>query len=238
MISQAGWSKGYFEDWASNIGMFSGGLYFGHLYDSNPKHRTKNFPFQDFDDAIRFSFYGKSPKEEYSPTQKAFATLSDFGLLSLLAPYGTSLLRNELTEAEGVQLLRTLTLTYLLTNSLKFTIRRPRPKLHSFPNSEAARDDIASFPSGHGSLSFSLAYLSQKMPHIRQQWPTWAAYLIASSVSVLRVAGEKHFASDVIFGAGLGYLSGYLSWNVLGVNQELQVRGNEKLVMLNYRVVF
>ena len=40
----------------------------------------------------------------------------------------------------------------------------------------------------------------------------YAAYGIAGSVGVMRMVNNRHYISDVLFGAGLGYLSMKLSY--------------------------
>ncbi len=40
----------------------------------------------------------------------------------------------------------------------------------------------------------------------------WGAYGLATGVSLARIGGKKHFVSDVLVGATLGYVTGtYLS---------------------------
>lgn len=64
-----------------------------------------------------------------------------------------------------------------------------------------------SFPSGHTAQAFAAAtFLSQEYKD-RFNWMPYAAYGIASSVGLLRMANNKHYISDVIAGAGFGILS-------------------------------
>jgi membrane-associated phospholipid phosphatase len=68
-----------------------------------------------------------------------------------------------------------------------------------------------SFPSGHAAMSFAFAsVVAHRYP--RKPWLKWSAYGLATGVSLARVAGKKHFPSDVLVGATLGYVTGtYLS---------------------------
>jgi membrane-associated phospholipid phosphatase len=68
-----------------------------------------------------------------------------------------------------------------------------------------------SFPSGHAASSFAFAsVVAHRYPH--NFWLKWGAYGLATGVSLARVAGKKHFASDILVGGTLGYLTGtYLS---------------------------
>lgn len=64
-----------------------------------------------------------------------------------------------------------------------------------------------SFPSGHTAQAFAAAtFLSEEYKH-RFKWMPYAAYAIASSVGMLRMANNKHYISDVLAGAGFGILS-------------------------------
>jgi membrane-associated phospholipid phosphatase len=64
-----------------------------------------------------------------------------------------------------------------------------------------------SFPSGHSAASFAFAsVLTHRYPH--NPWVKWGAYALASGVSLGRLAGKKHFPSDVLVGATVGYVTG------------------------------
>lgn len=69
-----------------------------------------------------------------------------------------------------------------------------------------------SFPSGHTAQAFAAAtFLSEEYKH-RFPWMPYAAYGIAGSVGVMRMVNNRHYISDVLFGAGLGYLSMKMSY--------------------------
>jgi membrane-associated phospholipid phosphatase len=64
----------------------------------------------------------------------------------------------------------------------------------------------SSFPSGHSAFTWSLAsVLAHEYP---KPWVEWLAYGVATTVSVTRVTGLKHFSADVAVGAVFGYLIG------------------------------
>jgi hypothetical protein len=65
----------------------------------------------------------------------------------------------------------------------------------------------SSFPSGHTAQAFVAAtFLHKEYGHI-SPWYSIGAYTIASSVGIFRILNNKHYASDVLFGAGIGILS-------------------------------
>jgi hypothetical protein len=75
------------------------------------------------------------------------------------------------------------------------------------PNSTAYN----AFPSGHTAQAFSGATLFVDEFASGKPWMYISAYGSAASVGVLRVLNNKHWASDVIAGAGFGILSAKLS---------------------------
>jgi membrane-associated phospholipid phosphatase len=64
-----------------------------------------------------------------------------------------------------------------------------------------------SFPSGHAAASFAFAsVIAHRYPH--KFWLKWGVYGLATGVSLARVGGKKHFASDILVGGTLGYVTG------------------------------
>lgn len=80
---------------------------------------------------------------------------------------------------------------------LKNTIKEYRPD----------GSDAASFPSAHSAQAFLAAtFLSMEYKQ-RFRWIPYAAYTVAGSVALLRIANNEHYLSDVLVGAGIGILS-------------------------------
>jgi hypothetical protein len=64
-----------------------------------------------------------------------------------------------------------------------------------------------SFASGHAATSFAFAaVIAHRYPEKR--WVKWTAYGLATGVSLARLGGKKHFPSDTVVGAMLGYVMG------------------------------
>lgn len=64
-----------------------------------------------------------------------------------------------------------------------------------------------SFPSGHAAASFAFAsVIAHRYPNKR--WLKWSVYGLATGVSLARVGAKKHFASDILVGGTLGYVTG------------------------------
>lgn len=64
-----------------------------------------------------------------------------------------------------------------------------------------------SFPSGHSATSFALASaMAHRYPH--NWWIKWGSYALATTVSVSRFPAKKHFPSDILVGAPIGFFIG------------------------------
>lgn len=87
-------------------------------------------------------------------------------------------------------------LTFGFVYVLKNTLKETRPDGTSL-----------SFPSGHSAFAFSGATMLAIEYGEHHKWVPYAAYGVASTVGVLRIANNRHYLSDVLFGAGLGILS-------------------------------
>lgn len=64
-----------------------------------------------------------------------------------------------------------------------------------------------SFPSGHTANVFAGATMLSIEYGEEYKWVPYVAYGTATAVGVMRMANNKHYISDVLFGAGLGILS-------------------------------
>lgn len=70
-----------------------------------------------------------------------------------------------------------------------------------------------SFPSGHTTNVFAGAtFLASE--YSDYPWVPFVAYGIASGVGIMRIANNKHYISDVLFGAGLGIASMKLAYKI------------------------
>lgn len=96
--------------------------------------------------------------------------------------------------AIGADLIRAQLLNFTMTTTLKVAIDRRRPNGGRY-----------SFPSGHTSATVATATVLQQHFGWRVGVP---AYAIAAYVAGQRLQEDAHYASDVIFGAAIGVVSG------------------------------
>ncbi|MGH7538230.1 MAG: phosphatase PAP2 family protein [Gemmatimonadales bacterium] len=106
--------------------------------------------------------------------------------------------------------------TAATTKWLKLGVHRERPELYRDNAAAAARNPNTreSFPSGHASVAFAVAAAYATLAH-RQDMPHAGRNSVllfggAATVGALRVVGGRHFPTDVLGGAALGTLVGWV----------------------------
>jgi membrane-associated phospholipid phosphatase len=94
----------------------------------------------------------------------------------------------------GRDVVRAQIVSQVFTQAVKFTIQRERPD----------GSNHQSFPSGHASSAFATAGVLQRHYGWKAGVP---AYAVGAYVALARMSWNKHHASDVVMGAGLGIAS-------------------------------
>ncbi|MGH2645681.1 MAG: phosphatase PAP2 family protein [Chitinophagaceae bacterium] len=74
--------------------------------------------------------------------------------------------------------------------------------------------DYYSFPSGHTATAFAAAEWLRTEYWQRSPWIGIAGYAAATATGVLRVYNNRHWVSDVIAGAGFGFLSTRIAYEL------------------------
>jgi membrane-associated phospholipid phosphatase len=95
----------------------------------------------------------------------------------------------------GMDLLRAQAVTEILVEPIKLVTRRERPD----------GSNHQSFPSGHAAITFAAATVIQRHLGWRR---SIIAYGIASYVAASRLHDNRHYLSDVVFGAAVGTIAG------------------------------
>lgn len=102
----------------------------------------------------------------------------------------------------------------LFAQAVKHTIHRHRPCQDIEPQHNRFEGPFkgfkyTSFPSGHATAAFSIASVFA-FEYRETIWVPVLAYGLATSVALSRVYNNRHWASDVFFGASLGIYTGYM----------------------------
>lgn len=131
-----------------------------------------------------------------------FAAFGDwFGKAAVVGPsIGVSLIVSRVTDDVRFQrftydLAQGFVLNGGVTTAVKYAVGRERPDASNH----------LSFPSGHTSTSFMWATVVSRHYGAKAAIP---AYVAAVSVGASRLMSNKHFLSDVVAGATIGYLVG------------------------------
>jgi membrane-associated phospholipid phosphatase len=127
-----------------------------------------------------------------------------------------------------------------VTQLAKFTVGRERPYVHIRSPSERVRlrssADNLSFFSGHAALAFALATSAGTVASMRRYSLApvmWAAGLtFATTGAYLRIAADRHYASDVLVGtltgAAIGFAVPYFAHPPLGLRVGALVHDNAR----------
>ena len=81
---------------------------------------------------------------------------------------------------------------------------------HSFQEERPDGSNNLSYPSGHTATAFTNASLLFYEYKDANLWYASSGFLFATATGVLRIANNKHYASDVLTGAGIGTAVGLL----------------------------
>ena len=139
--------------------------------------------------------------------------ISNYAVYSLVGLSGGSLVLGHLTRNDhlaetgllsGEAALNSTAVAYFL----KYATQRPRP-LEANGHGSFLQGG-ASFPSEHSAMAWSMASV------IAHEYPgpltRFAAYGLASAVTLTRVTGREHFGSDALVGSALGWYLGRQSY--------------------------
>ncbi len=99
----------------------------------------------------------------------------------------------------GFDLIRAQIVSQALVHGIKYSVQRDRPT-----------GECCAFPSGHAASAFAAASVLERHLGYRASWP---ALLAASYVGASRLVENRHFLSDVVFGAAVGEAVG---WTIVG----------------------
>jgi membrane-associated phospholipid phosphatase len=102
----------------------------------------------------------------------------------------------------GMDLIEAHLLADGVVEAIKYAVRRPRPLN---PDGSPNTSKSYAFPSGHAAVTFAGATVLEQHLGWKAAVPT---YTIASYVAISRLHDNRHYLSDVIFGAATGVIVG------------------------------
>lgn len=129
-----------------------------------------------------------------------------------------TLLRGKVTKMWVFPLLLTLLVSgFVVADGIKLFIARDRPSNLAFTILQDESAFAKSFPSGHTSTSFGLAFMLLLLTWRRENaWVGWTALLWACLVGVSRIYRGLHWPTDVLGGVFVGALSAGFVYLLLG----------------------
>jgi len=118
-------------------------------------------------------------------------------------------LKKDVFRQTGIDSLVAHALAGIVVQIPKHIIGRPRPRFahqEAFEYGASFEAGLDAFPSGHSTASFAVAaVLARYFPAM-----SWVWYSLASFVGLSRYLRGSHFPTDVLAGAVLGFLIGYV----------------------------
>ncbi len=112
----------------------------------------------------------------------------------------------------GMRVAATLAATSIVVRGLKHAAGRARPQAERGSNHFDPFSSHTSMPSGHTAMAFAMA--SSIAYEIDRRWVTVTLYTVAAGAGWSRLHDDRHWASDVLAGAAIGYGSSYLVRNL------------------------
>ncbi len=169
----------------SRQNLYLAGIGGGLALGAHPFDQTVNVRLRNHYDAVNNIF---APAKYYGGTPE-----------QMVLSIGTYVVGRAMDKPKmshlGMDLLRAQIVTELLVEPIKLATRRERPD----------GSNHQSFPSGHSAITFAMAAVIER--HLG--WKnSVVAYAIASYVATSRLHDNRHYLSDVIFGAALGSIAG------------------------------
>ena len=143
------------------------------------------------------------------------SSVTEFAPLVFLIPQG-----DRHFDETAIPVLRAFAVSALITDAIKIVVARERPDVHfgTTDSAQAGHGANKSFVSGHTSGAFALVFALARVyadhhdPHTRWVWI--AGVPLAAYTGYLRIAADKHYATDVLAGAAVG---GAIGWTVPGL---------------------
>lgn len=177
---------------------------------------TRHDGLGGFDRAARSWLAGTASREKAALRRRAHLDRISYTTLgaALALPLGAA---GTHPERDLLVTVEALGLAGAATEAAKHLFHRPRPFVHycdpMAPADLCGHDAQQSFFSGHAALAMAGAVAAGRMAGLRggrNEGAIWASGLaLATSTAALRVAADKHYATDVLVGLLVGGAAGW-----------------------------
>ena len=150
-----------------------------------------------------------STLDNISKVGKAYGEVSYAAILSGSLYLGGKLFNNKDVSVTGRMLLEGLFFAGLTTTIIKSVTGRSRPYTndgHNYFNFFQTETAYTSFPSGHVTVAFTLSSILSS--RIDNDYATIGLYALAASTVMQRMYDDKHWLSDTVLAASIGYFIG------------------------------
>lgn len=128
----------------------------------------------------------------------------------------------------------------LSSQVFKHIFHRHRPNQDSPPNpylweGPTSGFNYTAFPSGHTTAAFAIASM-MSLVYQDKIWVGILSYSLATGVGLSRVYDNKHWPSDVLIGAALGYAIGRTVYSIMSQESKFSMGVSNTGVSLSYRI--
>lgn len=171
---------------------------------------TQDEKIQDFFQRNQNDFWDASSKYLFEPAGSGLIAIPLIGGCYIFG----KITRSERAERVALTSAKSLILTGAVTYAIKYLTQRYRPSQHDPPDPKLWEGPFGSykyeaFPSGHTTLAFSVATVFAS-EYKDKLWVPILAYTLATGAGLSRIYDNKHWASDILIGAALGFGIGKL----------------------------
>jgi len=142
---------------------------------------------------------------------------------------GGRLARDKRLAGTSLTAAKAFIVSTVCTQVIKQLTHRHRPYQDAIPDHAQWEGPFAdihynSFPSGHSTAAFSLATVFA-LEYSHTVWVPVLAYTLAAGTAVSRLYDNDHWASDVVIGSAIGFVTGRFMW-------KQSRKGNQKVLIL------
>ena len=168
------------------------------------------------DDWFRERASGGDGADRLARSVRPFGAPQVLGPALLLGYLGGRALDQPRLSAASKRVATSVVIAGVAAEALKLAVGRVRPAdWAQEPDHFQPFSEHDSFPSGHATLSFATATALDRETSAR--WLPWVVYPLAGLVGWSRVHDDRHWTSDVVAGAALGYWTARKTEDVLRV---------------------